>query len=370
MTTNFSGKQINRAGEKLISHNLDPEGEEFADCVKVLSYWRSAHEEPLRIAFDELQKTVVAQDSSAIFAKRLKRSVSIYMKLIRFDKMKLKNIQDIGGCRAIVANEKQLRKVVRDLKKLPEVKNIPGRYRTKDYIKRPKSDGYRSYHIVGKFLDLDGNSKSIEIQLRTRIQHYWATAVEIVDLFTGQALKSSLGEERWREFFSEISQQMALIERISSFSQLDEKEKFKRYLSLLEKDESLLEQCFRIQGMSDSISVMEKFTAFAESLKAVDDRLTESIDAGFVLLKIDTINGQVSSKIFSNDDGAVASNEYTVMETEASSESGVVVALVSSSAVGGIKEAYPNYFADSSEFLEILTMVNGVKDPKQQNLRL
>ena len=46
---------------------------------------------------------------NAFFAKRLKRSNSIIAKLERFDDMRLKTMQDIGGCRAILVNEKKLR---------------------------------------------------------------------------------------------------------------------------------------------------------------------------------------------------------------------------------------------------------------------
>lgn len=49
--------------------------------------------------------------------------------------------------------------------------------------------------------------------------------------------------------------------------------------------------------------------------------------------------------------------EYVRLEKKYSAESDNVVALVSATAVGGIKEAYPNFFADSSNFLQHLTLV-------------
>ncbi len=45
----------------------------------------------------------------------------------------------------------------------------------------------------------------IEVQLRTRLQHNWATAVETVGIFTGEALKSSQGNEDWQDFFRLVS---------------------------------------------------------------------------------------------------------------------------------------------------------------------
>lgn len=49
---------------------------------------------------------------------------------------------------------------------------------------------------------------------------------------------------------------------------------------------------------------------------------------------------------------------YTEKEKNNSTKSGIVVALVSSTEVGGIQEAYPNYFADSEKFMELVEIVN------------
>ena len=198
MSEKYTGKQVRRAGEILRDFNIPTETDEFQWGLEVLSYWRFTHETPLGEAIELLEKSSLNHDKDAIFAKRLKRAVSILRKLLRYQSMSLKTMQDIGGCRAVFSNEKKLRKTVRELKRHPEFRIPNGGYRAKDYIKTPKADGYRSYHLVGKFTAADGTSKSIELQLRTQIQHYWATAVEIVDLFTGQALKSNQGDPEWR----------------------------------------------------------------------------------------------------------------------------------------------------------------------------
>ncbi len=39
------------------------------------------------------------------------------------------------------------------------------------------------------------------MQIRTAVQHSWATAVEVVGAFTAQSLKSSQGNEKWLDFF-------------------------------------------------------------------------------------------------------------------------------------------------------------------------
>ena len=101
MSTKYTGKQIIKAGEDLIdSEVMNQDPDRFSDAMDIMSYWRFKHETSLDIAFMLLQEISYKKDKKAIFAKRLKRHVSIVRKLIRFNKMKLKNMQDIGGCRA------------------------------------------------------------------------------------------------------------------------------------------------------------------------------------------------------------------------------------------------------------------------------
>lgn len=50
-----------------------------------------------------------------------------------------------------------------------------------DYISTPKESGYRSLHLKYKNKNKyrpDYDGLQIEIQLRTKLQHIWATAVE------------------------------------------------------------------------------------------------------------------------------------------------------------------------------------------------
>ena len=337
--------------------------------MDTLSYWRYCHETPLESAFEPLQRIARKIDRDAIFARRLKRTASIVSKLRRSEgRMQLSRMQDVGACRAIISTEKKLRKIVRELKKLPELKSEDGSHRIRDYISSPKPDGYRSFHIVGKFPDDSGSARSIEIQVRTRIQHYWATAVEIVDLFTGQALKSNQGDPEWEEFFAAVSRQFALMEKVHVFSQLAYQRQFDEYSKLLLSDEDLLQDCLKVKQLAKSVDVSGRLEAFANSLKIIDDRLSELTVSGYVLLKIDTEKKFVSSGMYESHQSVEAEKAYIQLEKETIDDPKTVVALVSSAAVGGIKEAYPNYFADSTEFLQLLNIINHVSDPKQRGL--
>jgi ppGpp synthetase/RelA/SpoT-type nucleotidyltranferase len=361
----YSGKQVIKAGEKLLDNKILEDDEEFEAIMDVLSYWRFSHEIPLENALELLTNKALSKDKSAIFAKRLKRSFSIIMKLRRFTDMKLKNMQDIGGCRAIVSNPKKLQKIVRELRKEPIFKNSKGKIRAKDYIGQPKDDGYRGYHLIGQFDDSTGLKKNIELQVRTNLQHDWATALEIVDLFTGQALKSNQGEVEWKFFFARVSEQFALMESIHLFDTFEDQEKFKKYVHKLSADTVLTNSCQLTQDYEKKLDVFNKLEAYANSLKIVDGQLQESFFDGYVLLEVNTSLGTVSSTAFNKDDNESAEKMYIELEKKATGKIESVVALVSTTAVGGIKEAYPNFFADSTDFLKHLVFIKNAPRVKK-----
>jgi Region found in RelA / SpoT proteins len=82
-----------------------------------------------------------------------------------------------------------------------------------DYIARPKPDGYRSHHLMFNFRDRRNagihDGRRIEVQLRTRLQHSWATAVEAVGLFRGEDLKGNQGNPKWLRLFTLMSAEFA-----------------------------------------------------------------------------------------------------------------------------------------------------------------
>ncbi|MDD4796164.1 MAG: RelA/SpoT domain-containing protein [Eubacteriales bacterium] len=146
----------------------------------------------MQIIYCHVKKTA---GINAIVAQRLKRLQSITNKLNRFPNMGLCTMQDIGGCRVIVSSIEEAYKIIGKLKKSSMRHKLREEY---DYIKSPKEEGYRSYHITYSYHS-DRNEKYnglfIEIQVRTHIQHLWATAVETMDIFTGESLKNGFGSE-------------------------------------------------------------------------------------------------------------------------------------------------------------------------------
>lgn len=118
-------------------------------------------------------------------------------------------MQDIGGIRVVVSNLKQVYSLKNKL--LNQHKNHfyngDRAINIDDYIKNPKDDGYRCLHMVGKFKNDVNKERKIELQIRTRLQHSWATTLEIIDIFTSQDLKSNQGLATYHKFLQQVSEQ-------------------------------------------------------------------------------------------------------------------------------------------------------------------
>lgn len=157
-------------------------------------------------------------DANCLIAQRIKRLSSIAHKLVRYPTMTLSQMQDIGGCRAILGSVESVENVV-NLYKNSDLKHQ--RVQIDDYIESPKKSGYRGVHLIYRyFSDRKGtyNTLKIEIQVRSQFQHAWAAAVETVGTFVQQALKSSMGEEGLASVLYADGDHHSIQRRISSCS--------------------------------------------------------------------------------------------------------------------------------------------------------
>jgi hypothetical protein len=87
---------------------------------------------------------------------------------------------DIGGCRCILRNDKEVYRLKELIEKRLTVRKMY------DYIEKPQSEGYKSLHL---FVTVPDDDKVIEVQLRSQLDHNWATLVEITDLLFDAKLK-------------------------------------------------------------------------------------------------------------------------------------------------------------------------------------
>lgn len=356
----YSRSQVTRAGKKLKNGEYDSESE-LEQLMDVLSFWRLEHEQPLNDAFNLLKKETLKIDNKAIFGRRLKRYSSIVKKIERFKTMQLGNMRDIGGCRAIVAGQSKLNKLVRNLRKDKRFRDSNGSIRKRDYISAPKDDGYRSYHLIGQFSDDEETNRFIEVQVRTKIQHDWATTLEIVDLFTGQALKSNLGRADWTEFFFYVGQQFAVMDNVSGFLSLPLKKQFEEYSKKVAADEYLLESCEQAQKSAKRVNAIHALNGFAQSLRFIEDEVKQTKSEGYVLIELNVQERVLKTTMFPESKSEDAEKVYTSLETKFINKSDIVIALISTSIVNDIRDAYPNFFGDSTEFIHYLQLINNIQ---------
>ncbi len=352
--THDSKEQINRAGNMLISNDVSEA--EKNKALEILGNWRAIHSYPMHVFKIRLKRKSLQVDKNALTAQRLKRVPAIIKKLKRRygggpPTMNLIQMQDISGCRAVLTTVPKVRKLYHEHYLKGDLKHE--KVGVKDYIANPKEDGYRSIHLIYKyFSDKDGkkdyNGLLVEIQLRSKLQHFWATAVETVDFFTRQAIKSNEGQKEWLDFFRLVSAAFAKMENCPPVPNTpsDEKE-IRRQIKKREADLNV------IKIMSGWTSAMRVFEEAASRNKA---------KLQFFLLELDISGGgkmTVSAYSKKQEQKAIADYAEAEKRTEGKKEYDVV--LVGVDTITDLKKAYPNYFVDSREFLEKLKKI--IKEP-------
>jgi putative GTP pyrophosphokinase len=169
--------QIDRLGDKIRTEY----GQISEETISELQTYRTSHKNSLSQVFNVLCKVNKTKGKN-IVTYRIKRFESIIGKLYRYPKMKLSRMWDIGGCRCIVQSDEDVYKLKSLIENSTELE-IRKEY---DYIKTPQEEGYKSLHL---FVSIKNDTTVIELQIRNRIDHNWATLVEITDLLFDAKLK-------------------------------------------------------------------------------------------------------------------------------------------------------------------------------------
>jgi len=340
-TPRFSKSQINKAG-KIIADGNHEEWQQFVWAFEVLINWRSCHGYIINTFQATLRQKLKTVDNDAIVAQRLKRMPSIISKLRRQPGMQLSRMQDIGGLRAVVASLKQVTKLEKDYR-ASRFQHELVLSQCRDYITNPKPSGYRSIHLVYRYKNArvsEYDGLLLELQIRTKLQHAWATAVETMGTFLNYALKSSEGPEEWLNFFALVG---------SAFAHLENTPPVPGYEQL-----SKLDTLAAVIDGVNTMNVREKLLAYTVAAEQVH---AEGGGGSYHLVILDPNTMSVNIRSYSQMNLETANKEYGEAEKRITEGEPIQAVLVSAGSIENLRKAYPNYFLDTHEFVAQLDKI-------------
>jgi len=304
---------------------------EYQDLLE----WRNSFTGILDYYHTKLKARIDLEDL-VTFSRRLKRIESIQIKLKRFKTMRLSTLQDIAGLRLVLKDEVALQKTFSTLRSLTSRHTLK---RVDNYHHNPKSDGYRGFHLIYENED----SLQVEIQLRTELEHIWATAVEIYGELQSTSFKTGSGSEEWSDFFILLSSYFAIKENGPPCEE---------HLKLSEKQIRS-----RLKKLIAQLDVIERVNAYTNGMRVIINKFNNVGRSGkYAILELDKVSKVTNIELFNKKDVSRAIEIYTQKELEMNSQDKNVV-FVNVDDMDKIQNSYPNYFLDTKKLLEILSKI-------------
>lgn len=185
MRSAISKTSIDALGERLRGGNLSDD-----DLRQLDSYRRT---------FADAYESVISavRDLGLEPTGRPAKSTPAIVAKLRRGSIRLSQMQDIAGCRLVVDHKRHQNDTVHSLSKLFDKAVI------NDRRERP-SHGYRAVHVIVTI-----NGRTVEIQVRTALQHIWAETCEKVSDITGTGIKYGIGDPAHRRVFDALSAYIA-----------------------------------------------------------------------------------------------------------------------------------------------------------------
>jgi hypothetical protein len=332
-TPGYSRKKVDGAGDVLIADAACQA--DMNHALKIINNWRSSHSFPLNTFQVGLRRNAREIDPDSLIAQRIKRLSSIESKLDRFRWLKLSEMQDIGGCRAVLSSVRRVDLLTRRYLEETNIRHALDDF--DDYIRKPKRSGYRGIHLIYRYQSDRKdtyNGLKIEMQFRTPLQHAWATAVETVGTFIQQALKASRGEKEWLRFFALMGTALALREKQPAVPDTPESE------TALRRE---------LRHYMRKLDVVPRLQAYGSAMRTLEGVGTRT--ARYFLLSLDPGAKRVNVYGYKSHELLQASKDYLDVEKEIVGTAGAEAVLVSVESVSALRRAYPNYFLDTRAFL-------------------
>lgn len=322
-----SKSRVNKAGDHIRN------GAASKEDMEVFETWRAAHKAVLN-TFQAYFRMDIKRNSdyNMVMAQRHKRKNTIINKLQRYPKMLLSRMDDIAGCRLIFEDIESLSAYREKLHKARFAHKRKNSLEKYDYISSPKASGYRGIHDIYEYCSRSESAKKsnglyVEIQYRTKVQHAWATAVELVGHVTKSQPKFQEGDKRYHvamEYASEI---------LSRSSE---------QLSGPHPDISSADLIAYFQSLDKQLSL----TRTLKGLNLANDIVTKNRNT----ILIFSANNELEIRTFNTDEDAM--NALFQLEINFPEKD---IVLVNARRSEDIRYAFKNYFSDAREFTSLLS---------------
>lgn len=322
-----SKSKVDKADQALAKGNARTE-EELIELESVFNDYRKSHLQPLTELTLELQRWPTEYGAKYYIAQRLKRKPQIIRKLNRLH-VRLSQLQDIGGCRIIVADN---RDVDRLAKFLAEKLSVTAKLKATDYREKGRDDtGYRALHLI-----FTRDSVSLELQVRSQVQHYWAESIERTSVVYGHHLKEKEGDPRVVGYFKALSD---VFYEIESGRQPAPQSKI--------EIDRLREATEAIIISSDTNKVFDSFVNedIIKTLTAIESRRS-GFNNWIIVFNWNT--GSFTTWDIIDRDPDLAAASYGDYERQFPAQQGFEVVMIGSSDVATVRETHSHYFGIAS----------------------
>ena len=179
MPLTFSGRQLNKLGERLASPDTPITDDDYVMLAQVAQHYQTV--------LDTVEEKLARLGYQA--TTRVKTTGTLVDKLRRPPHLTLKTIHDVAGARIVIDGGRldqdevatRIMETFADCPKPPELI---------DRREKP-SHGYRAVHVV-----VYEDGPPVEIQIRTEHQDTWAQITEKLDDAWGRGLRYGLGPDQ------------------------------------------------------------------------------------------------------------------------------------------------------------------------------
>ena len=192
MTANLGKTQIDRLGDRLRG------GSHTESDLRLLDDYRRSFGE----AYEAVLRTI--RQHGKLPTGRLSKSTFSIVEKLRRESIRLSQMQDIAGCRVVVASVVEQEQFIASLRTVFPGASVIDRRDKPSY-------GYRAVHIIAEI-----SGKPVEIQVRTALQHLWAEVSEKFSDVLDPAIKYGGGSDEWRSLLTSSSKAVASYERLEN----------------------------------------------------------------------------------------------------------------------------------------------------------